>query len=157
MSPTPDPAELERLVGRVLADLPPKPAPGTLENRVLAAIVRHAALPWWRRSFLHWPMAARFVFFATSVGFVKLGLSLWDLVTATLTSIETTEIAAAAPGISWMRAAVDLAFSLGAAWRALSVSIPSLWLYAGGGMILSLYVLFFGISALGYRAFQASR
>ncbi len=156
MSPTPDPAELERLVGRVLADLPPKQAPGTLENRVLAAITR-AALPWWHQSFLHWPMAARFVFLATSVGFVKLGLSLWDLVTAALTSIETTEMAVAAPGISWMRAAVDLAFSLGTAWRALSVSIPSLWLYAGGGMILTLYVLFFGISALGYRAFQASR
>jgi hypothetical protein len=155
MNQAPDPsAELERLVARALRDLPLRSAPGTLEIRVMAAIAQRAALPRWRLGFLHWPLAAQCVFLVTSIAFVKLGLSMWELLTSALPGVATEDLAT---GLSWMRTAADLAVSLDAAARGLSASIPQLWLYGGGATILALYALLFGLAALGLRVFQVNR
>src|ERR1700738_3597831 len=53
---------LERLLDRALRELPLRRAPLTLESRVFGELQRRAALPWWRRSFAHWPLLARAAF-----------------------------------------------------------------------------------------------
>ena len=50
----------------MLRNLPDRKAPAGLEARVLAEISRRAALPWWRKSFAHWPVAVRLGFLILS-------------------------------------------------------------------------------------------
>src|SRR6185437_10884347 len=64
---------LEQLLDRTLHPLPLRRAPPTLQSRVLEELQRRAALPWWRRSFAHWPSAAR-------AGFVLVCLALIGVV-----------------------------------------------------------------------------
>ncbi len=120
----------------------------------MTIISQRAALPWWRLGFLHWPLAAQCVFLVTSIVFVKLGLSMWELVTSSLPGVATEDMAT---GLSWMRTAAALAVSLDETARTLSASIPQVWLYGGSALILTLYALLFGIGALGLRAFQVTR
>ena len=54
-----DEKDLEQRVHRALRQLPLRTAPPTLESRVHRELHRLATLPWWRRSFAHWPAAAR--------------------------------------------------------------------------------------------------
>src|SRR6188768_2065565 len=72
---------LEEVVHRTLRDLPFRRAPRSLESRVCAEIERRVALPWWRRSFVHWPLAARAAFLvlcAAAINFVLTG-GVWTL------------------------------------------------------------------------------
>ena len=62
MSPHEPDEALQRWLDRTLRELPLRRAPGTLEARVFNELKRQAALPWWRRSFMHWPAPARIVF-----------------------------------------------------------------------------------------------
>ncbi len=154
---TPSPDRLEGLIDQALRDQPPLRAPASLEARVLAAVARAPTVPWWRRGFLHWPVAARLVFLIASVGFIRVGLLAWERVTATIDAVETTGISAVAPGLSWAATVADLVFALTEVSRALLAGIPQAWLYTGGAVLLGLYALFFGLGALGYRVFRASR
>lgn len=49
----------EARLSRKLADLPDREAPSTLVPRVLAAVQAKARLPWYRRTWWHWPPAAQ--------------------------------------------------------------------------------------------------
>jgi hypothetical protein len=51
----PAPIDLERLIGRALAQLPDLQAPETLFHRVMLAVHVRARRPWWRRSWQGWP------------------------------------------------------------------------------------------------------
>jgi hypothetical protein len=51
-----DPAELERLAARSLGRLPQPRAPHTLLPRVLTAVARAAARPWYQRAWRSWPV-----------------------------------------------------------------------------------------------------
>src|SRR5687768_72038 len=74
MNPSHDHEKLENLIGQVLHEQPLRRAPRTLEARVFAALERRAAVPWWHKSFMHWPVAARVAFLIASVGFVQIAL-----------------------------------------------------------------------------------
>ena len=52
-------AKLERLVHEQLRKLPLWKAPDSLAPRVLAALRKEAARPWWRRDWSQWPPAAK--------------------------------------------------------------------------------------------------
>ena len=60
------PEEIEKRIHQALLALPEIPAPPGLEERVLAELARRARLPWWRRSYAHWPVAVRAGFLALS-------------------------------------------------------------------------------------------
>ncbi len=61
---------LEQLLDRTLRALAPAPGAAGARNRGCSTdLQRRAALPWWRRSFAHWPSAAR-------AGFVLVCLAL---------------------------------------------------------------------------------
>ena len=140
--------QLERLVDKVLRDQPLQRAPATLEGKVMAEIARRAVLPWWRNSFGHWPMAARVVFLAASIGFVKLGLNVAAMFVEPLDP--AARGAALFAEFSWIHALVG---SVGTVIQ----SVPAQWVYGVVAIVTALYVVLFGVSAAAYRTLYASR
>jgi hypothetical protein len=69
MRPHPD-LELEMAIDRELRSLPDRPAPASLAPRVLQAIAERQRLPWWRKSFTHWP-ARRLLFLVASTAWAS--------------------------------------------------------------------------------------
>jgi hypothetical protein len=65
MASEPDPRLAEQ-IHRALRQLPDLAAPRTLLPRVLAA------LPWWRRAWWHWPLAAQAAFLALALALAAL-------------------------------------------------------------------------------------
>src|SRR5438270_920477 len=74
---------LEAAIDRELKALPEIPAPPTLILRVLRAIARRQALPWFRRAWQTWPVSLRVLSFALlAVLFSGLCFGVWNLSTA---------------------------------------------------------------------------
>lgn len=139
--------QLERLVTRALQDQPLRRAPATLERRVLEQLQAGAAVAGWRRGFAHWPMAARLVFLAASLGVVKLALSfaMW-LATPLASPAFSLEL----PGkMAWLQ-------TLLVAIASISRTVPSLWVHAGIALLVIMYVALFGIGASAYRTVRAA-
>jgi len=135
-----DSEKLERLIDRTLRAQPPLRAPRGLETRVLNELARRAALPWWRKSFAHWPLAARALFVLASGVFIKLAL----------TGVTWMSDAAAAPVASVQNKA-RIASSLVEVGAAVVHAIPPQWLYFGVAFGAAMYALLFGLGATAYR------
>lgn len=120
-------------LAQLLRSQPLRRAPASLEERVLATIAA-APLTARARGFTGWPLALQLLFVATALGAALLALT-W---------------------LGW--AASDLKGSLlFTVARALVNHVPSLWLYAGGGLVAALYLLCFGLGALAWRALSPTR
>jgi hypothetical protein len=143
--------KLEHLIHRTLRDLPPRRAPQSLEMRVLAAIEQRAALPWWRKSYVHWPVPARAAFLAFSVGLVV--AAVWMTAGLDITPIRD----AFASEFGWLKTLSTVATATVDFLQAIIRSIPSLWLYGGLAFVAAMYVALFGLSAAAYRTLYASR
>lgn len=157
MKPFPDhdPEPLERAIHQTLRALPPRRAPRTLEARVFAELERLAALPWWRRSFMHWPLAARAVFLLASLGLVKITIMavVWIMVgldSTALAATLSTPFAWAQTGLSLGRGVADFCVTV---FR----SIPLVWLYGTTAFVAAMYVALFGLGAAAYRTLYVSR
>ena len=80
MNQEPDP-QLEQWTHEKLRRLPELTAPPSLMPRVLAALQAEARLPWWRRSWWRWPLAAQaaalgiFLASATALSFLAAAFS----------------------------------------------------------------------------------
>ncbi|HAB16185.1 MAG TPA: hypothetical protein PLX89_12840 [Verrucomicrobiota bacterium] len=61
-----------------LKQLPPRPAPKTLAPRVLAALARQRALPWYRQTWFQWPRHLQV--FAGLVAAAVFGAGIWFLI-----------------------------------------------------------------------------
>ena len=150
-----DEQKLERLIHRTLRELPSRKAPATLEERVMAEIARRAALPWYRQSFAHWPIAVRAVFVlgcAATVG------AIWS---ATLWAAGGFEVAqlrvALASQLGWIESARALAGAVASFCEIVLRNIPALWLYGTLTVAGALYATFFGLGAAAYRSLYAHR
>ena len=159
MTPPPDPsdrdARLERFVRQAVRDLPARPAPSRLEDRVLAELARRAALPWWRKSFAHWPVAARAVFLLVCVALAKgiLTGSVW-----VMAGFDAGEWRAAfAAQFAGLENAVVILQALASCVDIITRNIPSLWVYGAVACVAAVYATVFGLGAAAYRAIQASR
>jgi hypothetical protein len=130
---------LERQVGRLLSDLPPRRAPAALEQAVLGEIARRAALPWYRRSFAQWPLPARVAFLVTSAALIVISVLASSL--HTFGAVPT----------SWSRPAITGFNALFGTGAVMARAIPPAWLYLGLGFGAVLYVLMFGLGAFAYR------
>ena len=154
MNPSPDrDAKLERLIHRTLRDLPRRLAPGTLEARVLAELERRAALPWWHKSYAHWPVAVRGAFLA---GTAAIAAAFVMALFAMLHGVAPAQLAAAAADrFAWLAGVRGLlsagAGAAGAIWR----SIPPLWLYGAFAFIAACYATLLGVGAAAYRTLHA--
>jgi hypothetical protein len=141
----PEEDRLERLLGDAMRGLPVKPAPRSLESRVLEELARRASQPWWRRSFGHWPAFAR-VGWVTACG-VLIGITLlggpW---TTAVGSLQGTG------GMSsWIRQAASITGTVGNLVASLVDAIPATWLLLGLAGAALLYAFLFGLGAAAYR------
>jgi len=138
-------SKLEKLIDRVCREQPALSAPSTLSARVTAEIERRAALPWWRQSFTHWPMAARAAFV------VACGALTWTSLSAPMARVFST----VNEPLSWAYqtgASVSLINTVfGRVGANLASSVSPLWLYGAAIGICGLYVLFAGLCATTYR------
>jgi hypothetical protein len=152
MKPSPESEKnLERCVSAALRDLPSRRAPRALQSRVLAELERRAALPWWRKSFAHWPMAMRGVFLVTSAA---LAVALvWAL--AGINTTQAVKIVAA--DFAWLQTVRNLGESVVSFGAIMIRGIPAVWLYGGAIAFVSLYAALFGLGTAAYRTLYANR
>jgi hypothetical protein len=127
---------VDELLQRLLRELPPRRAPHTLESRVLAELQRRAVQPWWRRSFVHWPIAARSGFVVVCAALIALAL--------------TGDSWMATPASSWLRHAVAITSIAGNFAASLAGAIPR-WLNLLLAAAALLYAFLFGLGAAAYR------
>jgi hypothetical protein len=132
---------------QTLRGLPPRGAPSTLESRVLGELLRRAALPWWRRSFAHWPLAARAGFVLVCVALI--GSTILGGVSAMFGDGSFTSIVAQA--LLWMKPFLAVMSSAGGLAALLVRVIPPLWIYGALAVGTLLYVTLFGLGAAAYR------
>ena len=147
--------DLENFIHQTLRSLPNRPAPRSLESRVLAAIEARAVLPWWKQSFAQWPVAARFLFVLLSAGLVKLALmaSVWAMggfQASEVTHIFSTQL-------SWLEAIIGAVRGTGESFAILLRNIPSIWLYGIIAVVAGFYAMLFSLGATAYRALYSHR
>jgi len=147
--------KLETAIHRVLRGLPDRKAPASLEGRVLAELSRRAALPWWRKSFAHWPSAVRISFFAGSA--IAAAVVVTGLIYAGQSRGAHELAGGFSNSIAWLVFARDMAAKLSANVRMLIAAIPPLWFY---GIIATVAVSYAALAAIGaatYRALSFAR
>lgn len=139
--------KLEQALHQALRSVPLRKAPFSLEARVMNELARRAAMPWWRASFVSWPMAAR-------VGFV---LTCAALIAATILGGVSAYVGgrpfgeASALVLAWVNPFLTLISSVGGMVAVLFRVIPPLWLYGSLAIGIFLYVTLFGLGAAAYR------
>jgi hypothetical protein len=144
--------QLARLFERTLRDLPLRRAPATLEARVLFELRRRASLPWWRRSFSHWPALARAGF-----GLGSAVLIAW-IFAAGVVLIDIVQ-SLPVPGERWLpwgRSAAALGGVVAQLAAALARAVPLSWVYDGLAVSAALYAALFGLGIAGYRTLYRS-
>jgi hypothetical protein len=141
-----DPNRDEELVSRMLRKVAARRAPASLQVRVLQELQRRAALPWWRRGFANWPLAARAAFMALSVAIMGLTF-LGSWVGAGARVVQELQLLST----SWAQPAVA-AVASAAGWAALlGRVIPPGYLYGSLAVGAVLYAVLFGLGAAAYH------
>jgi hypothetical protein len=145
---------MEAKMHRVLRGLPDRKAPSGLEARILAELSRRSALPWWRKSFAHWPSAVRLSFLALCVLAAV-------LLASGLVMLGKSNGAHALSGgfsnaYSWYLLARDIAVSARDRVASLAASVPSLWLYGGIAALAVGYATLAAFGAATYRVLRTS-
>jgi hypothetical protein len=154
MTPSPENEQrLERAIHRTLRELPARRAPRSLESRVLAELARLEALPWWRKSFVHWPLPARLAFLLVSAGLIALvalagigggaGLDVLPL-----RSLFPREFV-------WFESVAVVYHAIRNFGEIVVRNIPPLWLYGGLAFIAAMYAACFGLGAAAFKALHA--
>jgi len=129
----------ERLLVRTLNELPLRRAPATLESRVLRELERRASLPWWRRSFAHWPLLARAVFVVICCALIRMAF------------LGGAVLIAGVGSLAWMRHVGALLAVGGNVAALLARTAPPAWVYEGIAVCAVLYAVLFGLGAVLYR------
>jgi len=141
------PDELERLLDRTLHALPLRRAPPTLEARVYGELSRRAALPWWRRSFAHWPHPARAAFLVTCGALMMLAFVGGDAAVERARSLHDS----GALSLIWVHQAAGLVGSAVNLASLVTRAVPAAWIYLGIAVGALLYAALFGLGAAVYR------
>ena len=137
----------EQLFDRALHELPLRRAPATLESRVIGELERRAALPWWRRSFAHWPLHARAAFLVICSALISLALIGGDTAVARLHFLRDS----GALSLSWAHQAGVLVGSAANLAALFTRTVPPAWIYAGIAVCAVLYAVLFGLGAAVYH------
>jgi hypothetical protein len=146
---------MEARMNRMLRGLPNRKAPSGLEARVMAELSRRAALPWWRKSFAHWPSAIRISFLGLSV--IAAALLVAGLVMFTRSPNALVVSGPVENVRSWFILGRDIALSARERAGSLVSSIPSLWLYGGIALVATSYATLAAFGAVTYRVLTVER
>jgi hypothetical protein len=138
---------LEQLLTRTMREVPLQRAPATLESRILRELERRAALPWWRRSFAHWPMGARAAFAVLAVVLVTWVFRGVIWAGDVLSSLHDS----GALSMPWVQRATALAGAAGQLAASLTRAVPSQWVFDGVAASAALYAALFGLAIAAYR------
>ncbi len=145
--PTEAQTKTQQDLNAVLRELPVRRAPASLESRVLRELERRLALPWWRRRFAHWPLAARGVFVAICLAII--GFTFLDGSWA-ITGTRALNVLGPA-STSWTHPAIAAMASTAESAALLVHVIPPVWFYVGMAAGTLLYAAMFGLGAAAYR------
>ncbi len=154
MNPVPDPEQkLEQWTRQTLRELPPRRAPHSLQLRVLAEIERRVALPWWRKSFGHWPLVAQMAFVLVCAGLVRIAWmgGVWMMAGFDPAQFRTVF----AQPYAWMESASAIVQAFSGFCDIMLRSIPPLWIYGGLAVFAAMYATLFGLGAAAYKALRA--
>jgi hypothetical protein len=134
---------LERLVDSALRELPLRRAPLNLESRVFEELARRAAMPWWQRSFMQWPRAARVLLLG-----VCSVLGALTIVGGARIVVNVGPALRPAPELDRALALLSASKNLIAT---LVGTIPPMWIYEGLALAAILYAALFALGAAAYR------
>jgi hypothetical protein len=134
---------LERLVDSALRELPLRRAPLNLESRVFEELARRAAMPWWQRSFVQWPRAARVLLLG-----VCSVLGALTIVGGARIVVNLGPALRPAPELDRALALLSASKNLIAT---LVGTIPPMWIYEGLALAAILYAALFALGAAAYR------
>lgn len=147
------PEKLESFVDQLVRGQPLRRAPASLEARVLAQLaLQQTPMPWWRKGFTHWPLAARAAFLIASYGFVRLAIAGVMSLTAFVGSREV-----AGTAISWVQWGAEALSAAASMCSLIARTIPSSWLYSMAICGFALYALLFGLGTVAYRTLYVER
>ena len=140
------PEELEKFIHQQLRSLPARPAPRSLESRVLSALEHRASIPWYHQSWSYWPATVRvlFLIFATAIA--------GGVVAAFYFGFDSQAVAAhAGERLGFLTRIYHVATWISSLFSQVVTGIPPLWLYGGMAFIATLYATFLGLGAAAYR------
>jgi hypothetical protein len=144
--------KLEVAVHRILRSVPDRKAPSSLEQRVMAEIARRAALPWWRKSFAHWPGIVRALFLAC--GALAAAAAVFCVFLAA-NSPGAHQVSQGVSGVyAWIIVGRDVAAAVSMRLRTFAASLPPVLLYGGAATLAICYA---SVGALAAAAFRALR
>ena len=116
------------------------------QGRVFAEIERYAALPWWRNSFAHWPIAARVGFLIASYGFLRLALAAAMWVGSALRSAQV--VGALHPAERWLHGSASIISVAADVGASVIRAVPPNWLYGAVAAALVSYAVLFGLGSI---------
>jgi hypothetical protein len=146
--------DLEQWVARHTQALPLRRAPQTLSARVATELQRRAAMPWWRKSFLYWPFAARIAFVALCMGLANASVALLRWLSAER-SVDLSVVLSRP--VTWTQRLIEAATNLQTFFELVVRHLPTAWLYGGLLTVIILYVTLLGIGAAAYRTLYVGR
>jgi hypothetical protein len=150
-----NPEQIEKMVHAALRSLPDRRAPAALEARVLAAIETRAAIPWWHRSWSHWPQGVRAAFLVFCGALAGLLMFAGLYVQAGFDSAQFHH--AIAPALALADGVLDIGRALTGFAALLVRQIPTWWLYGAIAFVAGLYAMLFGLGAAAYRTLWSQR
>ena len=148
---------LERQVAQQLHDLPLRRAPPDLQARVLATLQQHAALPWWRQTFIAWPIAARLSFVLLCLVLANAAVSLTRWLHGNFQGTESMLRGDFAHSLSWAERIAAWGDALVSFVTLLMRHMPLPWLLASAMLVAMLYGVLLGLGATAYRTLYSPR
>jgi hypothetical protein len=143
------PEELEQFIHQSLRSLPLRPAPRSLESRVMAALEQRAMIPWYHKSWSYWPAAVRAAFLVVSTSVTGAVVTAFYV---GFNGIENSTAAAhAGERLSFFTNIYHVAGWIANLGAQILGSIPPLWLYGSVAFVALMYATFFGLGAAAYR------
>lgn len=147
--------QLARLIAQACQAQRLLSAPDSLQARVMAAIRCRSSLPWWHKSFVHWPTAVRAVFLVGCL--IVAQLMLVVMARLNIQPYTTQLVSSVTETVSWLHS-IGRLVSLLRYSAALAIErVPVLWLYGGTMGIVTVYAVVFGLAAAAYRTLSVGR
>jgi len=150
---TQDREPLEKFVDQLCKQQPLRKAPVDLYSRVMREVKIRKALPWWRKSFLHWPLAMQILFVAAALLTAKLSLTCIHWISESWFSSSGV----LKNSSSLLKGADTVVAVSNNVSSYLTGALPVSWLYGGAALIAVLYLVLFGIGVTTYKTLYATR